>query len=157
CLNHLNLSARFDLDAGGALILDDHPPREAVDEAHILTLQGRTQISVGGGPAPAVVDGLLHRAETFLPGAVIVLRRLEAGLPSGLDEGGVERVALRAAPHVQRSVVAAPAVLAALRVFHALEIGQYVGVAPARRSLLGPVVEVAGVAAHIDHAVDRGR
>ena len=103
------------------------------------------------------MDRLLHGAEAFLLGAVIVLRQLEASLRASLDKGRVERILAGAALDVKRAVRAAPAALAAMRVLHALEIGQDVGKAPAGRAGLGPVVEVAGVAAHIDHAVDGGR
>ena len=157
CLNDLNLFASFDLDADGALILDDDAPREAFDQTHILPLQRRPQIGVGGRPAAAAMDGLLHRAKAFLLGAVVVVGRLEAGLAAGLDEGLVERIERVAAPHMQRAVAAAPAILAAVCVLHALEIGEHVGEGPAGRALFGPVVEVARMAAHIDHAVDRRR
>ena len=156
CLNDLNLFASFDFDAGRALILDDHAPREATDETHVFAPERGSQIGVGGGPAAAEMDGLLHRAKAFLLGAVVVVGQLETGLAACLDEGGVERVAARAALDVERPVGAAPSVLAALGVLHALEIGEHVGEGPARRALLGPVVEVARMAAHIDHAVDGG-
>ena len=58
---------------------------------------------------------------------------------------------------MHRPVGAAPAFLAVDRTLHALEIGEHVGERPAGRALLGPMVEVAGVTAHIDHAVDRRR
>jgi hypothetical protein len=45
-LNDLNLFVSFDLDAGGALILDDHAPGEALDQSDISTLQRRLQIGV---------------------------------------------------------------------------------------------------------------
>ena len=138
-LNDLNLFASFDLDADGALILDDHPPREAVDQAHIFPLQRGPQIGVGRRPAAAAVDGLLHRPEAFLLGAVVVVGQLEAGLAARFDKGGVERVAC-AGPRCTCSgpLVAAPAVLAAVGVLHALEVGEHVGKAPAGRALLRP-------------------
>ncbi len=110
CLNDLNLFASFDLDADGALILDDHAAREALDQTHVFALQRRPQIGVGGRPAAAAMDGLLHRAEAFLLRAVIVLGQLEAGLAAGLDEGGVERIACagRAAHAADRRCRASP-------------------------------------------------
>ena len=83
-LNDLNLFVSFDLDADGALILDDHAPREAFDQTDILPFQRRPQIGVGGRPAAAVADGLLHRPKAFLLGAVIVVgqsRSRPGGLP----------------------------------------------------------------------------
>ncbi|MPM46826.1 hypothetical protein SDC9_93533 [bioreactor metagenome] len=44
---------------------------------------------------------------------------------------------------------------AALVVLGALEIRQHIGPAPTRIALLGPVVVVLGLAARIDHGVDR--
>src|SRR5690606_24586464 len=124
--NDLNLSASFDLDAGRALILDDHTPRETIDEIHIPALQGGAQIGIGGGPAAAHMDRLLHGAEAFLLGAVIVVRDLEACLPARIGESGVERVEPLAALDMQRTVRAAPAGLAAMGGLHALEIGKHV-------------------------------
>ena len=86
-LNDLNLFASFDLDADGALILDDHPPREALDQTDILPLQRRPQIGVGRRPAAAVADRLLHRPEAFLLGAIVVVGQFETGLLACLDEG----------------------------------------------------------------------
>ena len=57
---------------------------------------------------------------------------------------------------MERAVAAAPAGLPAVGMFHAPVVGQHVAVAPARRAQLLPGVEVAGVAAHVDHAVDGG-
>src|SRR5262245_55987555 len=100
------------------------------------------------------MDCLLHDAEAFLLRAVIVGRGFESSLRARFDERLVERVPLPARPDMQRTAGAAPALLAAMRGFHALEVGKHVGESPAGRTLPGPVIEVAGVTAHIDHAVD---
>ena len=55
------------------------------------------------------------------------------------------------------AVGAAPAFLAAMGIFQALEIGQHMAVAPALGPHFLPGVEIPGVAPDIDHAVDRGR
>ena len=77
----------------GAAVLDDDLAGKAADELDIRPLQRRPQIGVGGGPAAALADRLLHQAEAFLLVAVIVVGRLEAGLLAGLDEGVEQRVA----------------------------------------------------------------
>ena len=153
--NDLNLFASFDFDTGRALILDDHAPREAIDQTHVFAPEGRAQIGVGGRPAAAAENGLFHGAEAFLLGAVVVVGQFEPGLVAGFDEGCIKRVGARSALDVQRTVLAAPAVLAAHRILHALEIGKHVGKPPAGSAFFRPVIEVAGMAADIDHAVDR--
>ena len=124
--------------------------------ADVAALQRRPEVGVGGGPAAALPDRLLHRAEALLLLAVVVVGELEAGLGAGLDEGVVERVAAGAAGDVQRAVGAAPVGVAAVPVLHADEVGGDVGPGPAVGAHLGPVVEVERMAADVDHAVDRG-
>src|SRR5690606_32631409 len=109
CLDDLNPFAGVDLDPDGTLILDDHTPREAIDEPHILAPERGPEIGVGGRPAAAEMDRLLHRPEAFLLGAIVVVRKLEPSLSARLDEGGVERIAARATLHVQWPLGAAPA------------------------------------------------
>ena len=153
-------------DRPAALIFDaDRPAALHDDAAHmgprpqlqVAALQRRLEIGVGGGPAAALPHRHLHCAKTFLALAVIVVGRRVAGLLAGVDEGAVERVLLAPAGDVERAVAAAPPGLPPVRVFHAPVVGQHVPVAPARRAQRLPVVEVAGMAAHVDHAVDRGR
>ena len=103
------------------------------------------------------MDRLLHRAEAFLLGAVVVVGHLDSR-PGGRPRrrpGRADWCAARAAHAAARRC------RASLPRRHggspSLEIGEHVGEAPAGRALLGPVVEVARMAADIDHAVDRGR
>ena len=58
---------------------------------------------------------------------------------------------------LQRPVTAVIVVGAAIAALGPAEIGQQVGVGPAAEAGLRPAVVVAGMAADIDHAVDRGR
>ena len=53
---------------------------EAAHHPHVALRERRAQIGVGRRPAPPAPDGLLHRAEAFLLGAVVVVGELEAGL-----------------------------------------------------------------------------
>ena len=71
--NDLNLSRELRSRRRWRAVLDDHAPREAADETHVRPLQRRAQIGVGGRPAAAAMDRLLHRAEAFLLGAVVVV------------------------------------------------------------------------------------
>ncbi len=131
--------------------------RKTFYQLDVGAFQRRLQIGIGGGPATAMMDRLLHRAEAFLLLAIIVFRHLETCLMAGLDKGVKQRIVALAALDVERAIGAAPAILSAMRVFHALEIGQHIGIGPAARAVFRPVVVIPGVAAHIDHAVDRGR
>src|SRR5690606_12916894 len=110
----------------------------------------------GGRPATTVVDRLLHRAKALLFLAIIVFRNLETGLLSGFHKGVEQRIVASAALDIERAIGAAPAFLTALRILHPFEIGQHIGIGPAARAAFRPIIVILGVAAHIDHAVDRG-
>ncbi len=141
-----------------AAVGNRHPLGEAAHHGDVAPAERRAQVGVGRRPAPALPDSLLHRAEAFLLGAVVVGRLLEPGLRARFHEGVVERIGPRPARHVQRPVGAAPVrSLGAVPVLLALEVGHHVGPAPAVGAHLGPGVKVARVAAHVDHAVDRRR
>ena len=100
----------------------------------------------------------MHGAEAFLLVAVVVRGLRISRLLAGLDEGAVQRVAhLVAAAGVKRPLAAAVCVGAAFPGLGLAEIGQAVAIAPAGGARGLPFVEIAGVAAHVDHAVDRGR
>jgi hypothetical protein len=150
CLNDLNRFAKLDLDADCALILDDDAPCEGADKTHVFSFQGRAQIGVRGRPAAAIEDGLLHGPKAFLLGAVVIVGGFESGLLSRFDKGGIERILAAAALHAQRTFRAPPAILAAGRMLHAGEVGLHIGESPAGSAFLRPVVEVAGMAAHIE-------
>jgi hypothetical protein len=162
CFNNLNRSANVEFDTCRTVILNHNAPRQASDETHVFAFERRLQIGLCRRPALPLVDGLLHQAEAFLARTVVILGDAVACLTAGLDEGLEQRIGGRPSPDMQRSVGAAPAFLAAdaatlVRGFHALEIGQHVGKRPAGGTLVRPVVEVLGMAAHENHAVDRRR
>ena len=69
----------------------------------------------------------------------------------------IQRVGASAPGDVKRAFGAAPAGLPAVAALHPLEIGQHVCIAPAVGPLVGPMVEVFGMTADVDHAVDRRR
>ena len=164
-----DLLAGADLMHGSAALVGDAGRRPAGegdamdqrfrDQRQVRPAERRLEIGVGRRPAHAVLDGHVHRPEALLLEAVVILGLQIAGLDTGLDEGAVERVE----PHVvavvgrQRPVAAPVVVVAGAPGLGAAEIGQAIAVAPVGGAALLPLVKVAGVAAHIDHAVDRRR
>ena len=120
--------------------------------------QCRPQVGIGRRPTAAFVDRLFHRAEAFLLLSVVIARDLIARLRARIDEGLKQRVVARAACDVQWPVCAAPfgvaAVACVVPCFHSFEVGQHVRIGPACSALISPMIIVARVAAHIDHAVD---
>ena len=158
--DHLDLAAPVDLDAGGAPRLDHHAPGKTPQKLAIRPVQRGPQIGVCRRPAGALPDGHLHRAEAFLLLAVVIVGGLVPCLRARLDESTEQRVAQRPARHVQRAIGAPPRRVAAMAAivpaFHPLVIGQHIGIGPAPRAAVVPVIEIARMAAHVDHAVDRG-
>src|SRR5690606_35753709 len=61
-----------------------------------------------------------------------------------------------AASDMKRTIGAAPAFLTAVRVFHAFEIGQHIGKSPTLRTHFSPMIKIACMPTHIDHAIDGG-
>ena len=134
---------------------DDAVDHGARDQPHIAALHRGFQIGVRRRPAPPFPHRHVGRTEPFLPVTVIVRRRRVARRLGRGDEGVMQRVVARAAGDVKRAAGAPPGRLAAMRMFHPPEIGQHIGIAPAGRAGLLPMRIVAGMAADIDHAVDR--
>jgi hypothetical protein len=89
---------------------------------------------------------------------VEILAGGHAGLNGGLHHGQRYRMWIVQIVGRQRPAAPVPGpgefLFAALLVFGAHKVGQQLVIAPARRPLLSPAVEVRPVAAHIDHAVD---
>ena len=125
--DHLHPAPARHLDAHGAALLDHNAAGEAADHRTIGPFQRGAQIGIGGGPAAALPDGGLHRAEALLLLAVIIVGGLIARLPPGLDKGPEQRVPAQPARHMQRAVMPAPGRIAAMAaivpVFHPLVIG----------------------------------
>jgi hypothetical protein len=144
--------------ACGAAILDLDPLDETAYDARLARRHGGAQIGVGRRPAPALPDRALEGAEALLPLAVVVVRHAIARRGARVDKRLEQRVFPLAPRDVQRPLEPAPRGLARVAVpaLHPPEVGQDVGIAPAVGAHLGPGVEVAGMAAHVDHAVDRG-
>ena len=95
-------------------------------------------------------------AGPILARAVEIVVAGKAELSRGRNEGFADRV-LRDIRYAERASGAVEPVGAANLVLGALEIGQDILKRPAGIAELAPMVEILGLAADIDHAVDRGR
>ena len=154
-----DLALLFQLYPGCAAVFDDDAASKALLDLDPTGLDRGFQIGIGGGPALPLPDRRLHRAKAFLLLPVVIGRHGIAGLTARFDEGIEQRVLPRAAGDVQRTVGTTERRIAriAMPAFHTLEIGQHIGIGPTIGALFGPMVKVTRMAAHIDHAVDRGR
>src|SRR5271167_4451760 len=154
----LNRPAPLVFDRGGtAGVEDDAVYLRLDDHLEIWPRHRGPQIGTrGAGPPPAAAR-LLAPADT-LPGAgwqvVHVLAVFEPDLPAGLDYRRTERrpVHLRGK---ERTPPAANLGRAALPVLSLFEEGQDLVPAPAAIAELRPVIEILGLAAHINEPVDR--
>ena len=158
-LGHLALALMVVFYPHGALALQQDAPGHGMgDHGQVRAAHRGFQIGICRRPAHAVLHRHVHRAEALLHEAIGIIGADVARFLPGLDEGAVERV-LHLVPGIgrQRSLGPAIAVAAALPAFGALEIGQAVGIAPVARAQGFPFVEIAGMAAHVDQPVDRGR
>ena len=134
--------------------------QRAGDNLQIGPLCRRAQISARGTlPAPAAA-GLLHPAD-IVAGArrqvVHVGMIFEADLGPGLDHRLAQQRLVGGVGGQQRPAMAVKLVLPALPALGLFEIGQDVVPRPAPVAELAPMVEILGLAADIDHAVDRAR
>jgi hypothetical protein len=91
----------------------------------------------------------------FLPTLVDVVAVFEADLLPGLDHRAAQLRLIGGARSQQRPAIAVELVGAAFPVLCPLEVGQHAVPAPAAIAELRPMVEILGLAANIDHAVDR--
>ncbi len=157
-IGRLRLRALADhiVDADDLALLDDDPGGARLDHGgQVGPRQGRVQIGEGGAPAFAVLDGQGVGAEAFLLKAVEIVGVLVARLDAGLDEAGEDRRRIVRLGHMQRAARAVVGVAAAFEGFGPLEVGQDVGIGPAGQAHLAPLVIVAGMAADVDHPIDR--
>ncbi len=146
-------------DADGALAAEQDAVAQGVgDDGQVGPAAGLVQVAAPGGGATALRgDGPVHGAEAFLLVAVEVIGSRVAGLHAGLDHRMEQRVVagLRRG-HADRAVAAMVVVGTDVPGFRLAEVRQAVEVAPVLEArLLGPAVEVQGVAADVAHAVDQ--
>ena len=152
------LSALGPAHAGGAPAVEhDAFDQAAGFEPQIGALERRLEEGARRRPAPAALLVDVEGADAFVVAAVEVGDGFDAGLFGGGAEG-IEQVP--AHPRRRDVPFAADRVRLAFAeemIFVALEIRQHVVPAPAAQAELAPVIVVGGLAAHIDHGVDRRR
>ncbi len=163
-----DLPPRRDL-ALGAAPTQDETGRAAVldhDAAHHGPgphgqVRARHRRAEEGGRAAdpaAVLHVEVVQPQPYLIGAVEVVVGRSAVRPPGGKEIGVERVLALRPGHAQRAALAVKRIARPLRiVLRPAKIGQHVVVSPAREATLRPAVVIGRMAAHVHHAVDRGR
>src|SRR5690606_26999686 len=134
-------------DAGG------HRPRF---DGEVRPLHRRVEIGDCGRVAATVLRGELKEADPFLVAVVEVRLVGNAGFDAGFDQRGGDRVLFGKVADVERPAGAVEIALAAFLVLALAEVGQNVVPAPPARAHLRPVVIVRRLAAHVEHAVDRG-
>ena len=124
-------------------------------DREVLALLGVLEIGARARPAAGVVDRGLIVADAFLGGAVEIgvfrYTGLDRGVVHGLGECRLPRMVL----HLERPAGTVEVAAAARVVLRTLEVGQHRVVVPAFAAALAPFVVIGGVAAHVDHAVDR--
>src|ERR1700742_4413634 len=104
------------------------------------------------GPLP---DRVLKEADAVLLACIEIVALGEAERRRGLDELLGEDVADDRIRDRQLAVAAMRGACASLLIFAALEEGQNIAPAPADIAALRPAVEIASMAADIEHTVDR--
>src|ERR1700761_7426876 len=156
---HLPLtSATPVVDTDRAAPLEGDLSREGMNgDLKVRAFHRRPEIGVGGRPSHAVPHRHAERAKSLLPLAVEVIAHRVAGLPAGLDEGVIERIAFAPMRICQGSRASTVGVSSALETLGATEVGEHVSIAPPFRALLFPALEIERMPAHIDHAIDRRR
>ena len=158
CGDLQDLTPALVLYADRAPALEQHTRRQRVrDNLDVGTLHRGMQIRLGSAAPRAIAHGHVHAAEAFLPLAVHVPCQFVPSLLRSIEPSLVERVAQRPVSRIKRPIRAAIRVAALGPPFGALEIGQHVGIAPARGAFIAPTLEIERIAAHIDQPVDRGR
>src|SRR5439155_15360694 len=146
-----------EIDADGAAALEQDLLGERLgDDLQVAALHRWAQIADRGRAAPAVARRRLVIADAFLAGAVEIVVARIAHLDRALDEGFADRMVVGHVRHAERATAAVKFVAAARLVLGTPEIGQDVVERPAGVAELAPMIEILGLAADIDHAVDRG-
>src|ERR1700730_1649081 len=152
------LSALGPAHAGGTPAVEHDAFGQAAGfEPQIGAFERRLEEGTRRRPAPAALLVDVEGADAFVVAAVEVGNGFDAGLFGG-GAKGIEQVP--AHPRRRHVPLAADRVRLAFAeemIFVALEIRQHVVPAPAAQAELAPVIVVGGLAAHIDHGVDRRR
>src|SRR5215472_11981622 len=142
-------------DQSGALPFEENVERlHAGANSEIRARSRRMQERPGRTVAPTLALGNLVGAESFLRIAVEIGVALEPALFGGLDEGFRNRIDAAQVGDSQRTADPVVVGRSPLLVLGLLEVGQDVGIAPARISKIAPLVVIMTVAANVDHGVE---
>ena len=145
-------------DAGGAPSIEQDSGGERIGHhCEIRAAARRIEIGHRRRRAHAVPRRGLVEPRALLGRAVEVTVTRIAALLCRFDIGSGDRMAIAQVGDAERPARAAPVVGVALVVLRLTEVGQHVVVAPAGVALLPPLVEVSGLAADVDQAIDRAR
>src|SRR5579875_3305595 len=142
--------------AGSPAFFNDDP-RDLSTHTHgqIAPAHGGLEIGIGCAPARAVLLRGLEDARALLGCAVEVLVCRHARFYAGFDKSLRKRIDITHVGYVERTAYAVVFVGPALLVLSLLEIGQDIGVSPARVAGVTPGIVVEAMPANIDHGVDR--
>ena len=146
------------LDARRALAGEQDARRvRARDDPEVGAPPGRAQIARRRAAPQSSAHRPLVVAEAFLGRAVEIRIAPVAAFLGGRQVGVGQRVRLRRVRNRERPARAVILVGAALLVLGLAEVGQHVGVTPARIAEIAPPVVVLVLSAYVEEAVDRGR
>ena len=155
-LGGAGVAVQQEAHAGGAALRDRHPvDRGAGDDAQIGAVHRRAQEGVGRAPAPAAPLRHLKIARPQIVAAVEVGGFGHAILAGGQAET-VEQIPAQPLPlDPYLAACAMGGARPILMILRPHEIGQDIVPAPADIAGLPPAIIIGGLAAHVDHAVDR--
>ena len=126
-------------------------------QVQIGPLQGRAQIAACGRGAKAAFGGDLVDRSAFHRGAVVIRVDRDLDVAGRLQKRPAERMHVACyVSNVEWPMAAAVVIGPARPGLHALEDRGDLGPGPAR-CIDSPIVEIAGMAAHINHGIDRAR
>ncbi len=152
--------AAGEFDAGRTLAVEQNAMHLRLsDDLQIGPLHRRAQIGARGTRPAAAAAGLLAPADAVAGAGgkiVDVLAVFEADLAAGLDDCFTQRRAVHLRGK-ERAANAANLALAAFPILGLFEKGQDVVPRPTAITELRPMIEILGLAADIDQAVDRTR
>ncbi|MCY1228496.1 hypothetical protein D9M72_408170 [compost metagenome] len=157
CAGAFDRAIMLELDTGDAVAFDDQLAHMRLGQnRQVAALLRRAQERLRRVPADAGALVDVEIAGAFVAAAVEIRRFGNAGFGGGFLER-VEHVPAHAGPfHPPFAASAVHVVGTLIVVLRLLEERQHVVPAPAGAAELAPMVVVARLAAHVDHAVDRG-
>ncbi len=160
-IDPLGGAAARKFDAGRAAAVEqDAVHQRAGDDLQIAPPQRGPQVAARGTRPPAAAARLLHPADPvarLVRQVVDVLAVFATELPTGFHRRPAQQRPVATMRGEQRSPLAVHRVRLALPVLRLAEERQHIVPGPAAIAELCPMVEILGLAADIDHPVDRTR